>query len=91
MGKKNKTEAVLAEPNREWEHESNTDAVIRAHDILNDPKKMKGVKKHLKKKKKAMRSVQDLINHRQNKFGGPGGGPKEEYDEKDETDSGLVG
>jgi predicted RND superfamily exporter protein len=94
MSKKSKAkksaDAPAPEINRDWEHEDNARTVIRAQEILNDPDKMKGVKKHLKKQKNAIRSVQDIISYRNEKYGAKSK-DSEEYDEKDQTDSGLVG
>lgn len=55
----------------DWEHEDNARTLMKAGEILSDPKKMKGAHKHMKKQKKAMRSVSDLIDYK-NKMHGPG-------------------
>lgn len=53
----------------DWEHEDNARTLTKAADILSDPKKRKGAAKHIKKQKKAFRSVNDLINHKNETFG----------------------
>ncbi len=53
----------------DWEHEDNARTLMRAGEILQDPKKMKGAHKHMKKQKKAMRSVQDLMEYNNQKYG----------------------
>lgn len=77
MAKKNKTKEKVSDkgevasisPDRDWESESHARTVMEAHEIMNDPDKMKAVHKHLKKKKKAMKSVDDLIKFRNDKYG----------------------
>ena len=48
---------------------SDASTVMEAHKILSDPKKMKAVHKHLKTQKKSIKSVSDLINFRNAKYG----------------------
>ncbi len=65
-----------------WEIESMADNIMRAHETLQDPEKMKHVKKHLNTKKKAMRSIDDLIKHRNEKYGPKSRGAEEVGEDK---------
>lgn len=65
----------------EWEINNWKRTVIEAHEIMCDPKKMKYVKESLKKEKKAIRSVDDLIAYRNDKFGSGSG---DDYDEEED-------
>ncbi len=64
-------EAALPSPtsNDDWKHEDNARTLTKAGEILSNPEMMKGAHKHLKKQKKAMRSVHDLIEYRNKKHG----------------------
>lgn len=55
------------EPSSDWEAQSDADTLMRAGEICADPDRLERAKKCLKKKKKAMRSVQDLIDYRNSK------------------------
>lgn len=57
----------------EWEIRNWADKIVEAHEIMCDPDKMKLVKKYLKTKKKAMRSIDDLISYRNSKAMGDDG------------------
>lgn len=52
----------------EWEIKSWVSDITRANEILNDPEKMKYVKPELKKQKRNIRSIDDLIELRNEKF-----------------------
>lgn len=74
---KNKVKDVAKEvapsisgPDDEWQAKSHANTIMDAHEIMADPDKMKKVKKHLHAKKKAMKSVQDLMDYRNEKYGG---------------------
>ncbi len=70
MAKKSKMmDAQPTMPSSDWEHEDNARTLMKAGEILSDPTKMKGAHKHMKKQKKAMRSVADLIEYRNKKHG----------------------
>lgn len=53
-----------------WKHEDDARTLVSAHEIMNDPERMKHVKKHLNKKKNAMKSLSDVIKYRNDKYGG---------------------
>lgn len=56
----------------DYEHEDNARTVKRAHEIMADPVKMKGVKKHIKKEKRAIKSIDDMVKYRNDKYGAKG-------------------
>ena len=53
----------------DYQAENHANTLTKAGEILSDPKKMKMAFGHLKKQKKAMRSVQDLKDFHQAKYG----------------------
>lgn len=73
MAKKNKDglTSVPANPapTNDWEAEGHANDLMRAGEVLTDPDKMKKAMKHLKKKKRAIKSVNDLVKFRNDKFG----------------------
>lgn len=72
--KKEKTEKAesMAVPSSDdtWKHESDARSLESAAEVMADPERMKNAKKFHQKKKKAMRSVDDLIKHRNSTYGG---------------------
>lgn len=79
MAKKNSSPSVTEVPshNDDWETKNHARTIVEAHEIMQDPKKMKKVKKHLQTQKKAINSVQDLVKFRQAKYGPGGSSPSE--------------
>lgn len=71
--KDSKTEspAIAAAPATDdsWKHEDDARTLQRAGEVMSDPERLKNAQKFLKKQKKAMRSVDDLISYRNSKFG----------------------
>ena len=63
----------------DWDHKNNADKLMEAQEIMGDPAKMKGALMHIKKKKMAIRGVQDLKNFHQQKYGA-GGNPDMEVE-----------
>jgi hypothetical protein len=66
------THGALVETKRgkkpdKWEIESWTRTIIEAQEIMCDPEKMKYVKSELKMKKKAFKSIDDIIRYRNEK------------------------
>lgn len=61
-------------PLDDYDHQNNADALMKAHEIMGDPAKMKGAMMHIKKKAKAIKSVKDLQSFHQEKYGA-GGNP----------------
>lgn len=72
-------ETPLAED--KWKHERDFGTLSDAEEIKADPERMKYALKHGKKKLKAIRSVTDLINYRNKKYG-----PKESEMEGEDID-----
>ena len=66
-------------PLDDWDHKNNADKLMDAQEIMSDPEKMKGAMKHIKKKARAIRSVKDLQNFHNDKYGA-GGDPDLEVD-----------
>lgn len=66
-------------PLDDFDHQNNADALMKAHEIMGDPAKMKGAMMHIKKKAKAIKSVKDLQNFHQAKYGA-GGDPDMEVE-----------
>lgn len=64
--------AAMADPKDDWQHKDNADTLMRAHEIMADPTKMKGAMIHIKKKAKAIRSVKDIQAFHQEKYGAGG-------------------
>lgn len=73
-------------PLDDWDHKNNADKLMEAHEIMGDPAKMKGAMMHIKKKAKAIRSVKDLQDFHQEKYG-PGGDPDLAVEGKNEPAS----
>lgn len=73
MGKKSKKEdSVSPMMNDDYMHEDHARTLTKAGEILSDPMKMKGAMKHIKKQKKAFKSIDQLKKFHQQKFGGKG-------------------
>lgn len=65
-------------PNNDWEHEDHARTLTKAGEILSDPMKMKGAMKHIKKQKKAFKSIDQLKKFTEQKYNpkhGPDGDP----------------
>lgn len=84
--KKAKEETMLAtaEPNKDWEHEDHARTLTKAGEILTCPKKMKGAMGHIKKQKKAFRSIDQLKKFHQQKFGKNGNPEMHDADDMEE-------
>lgn len=66
------TEAVGVTPSKtedDWKTEEDGRTLLRAGEILSCPDRSKKAHGHVSKQKKAMRSVDDLIKHRNTEFG----------------------
>lgn len=61
----------------DWKSKDDADLLRRAGEVLSDPDRMKKAHKHHKKNKAAFKSVDELIAHRNEKFG-----PKSEMEEE---------
>jgi hypothetical protein len=68
------TKAPGARPLDDWDHQNNADALMKAQEIMGDPDKMKGAMIHIKKKAKAIRSIKDITDFHNEKYGA-GGNP----------------
>lgn len=67
-----------------WKHEDDARQLERAAEVMADPERLKNAHKFHKKKKKAMRSVDDLIKHRNSTYGGAKAPSLEvEYEDED--------
>lgn len=64
--------AVPSAPDDSWQHEDNARTLMKAGEIMSDPDKMKGAQKHMKKQKRAMKSMDDVIKFRNDKYGAKG-------------------
>lgn len=53
-----------------WKHENDARSLESAAEVMADPERMANAKKFHQKKKKAMKSVDDLIKHRNSVHGG---------------------
>lgn len=72
MAKKKKTEEVASiSPMNDdkWKAEDDARTLTRAGEIMCDPKRMKAAKGHIGDQKKAMKSIDDIINYRNEKHG----------------------
>jgi hypothetical protein len=67
-------------PLDDFDHQQNAETLMKGQEIMQDPAKMKGALIHLKKKAKAIKSVQDIKDFHQQKYG-PGGDPDMEVGE----------
>lgn len=77
-----KSEGLVSPSSDEtWKHENDARTLKEAAEIMADPERIKNAHKHHKKVKKAMRSVDDLIKHRNEKFGAK----SSDHDEDDEV------
>lgn len=71
----------------DWKGEQHANDLLRAGEVMADPEKMALAKKHLRKKKHAMKSVSDLVKFRNDKFGAK---PKPDMEvDNDADDSGI--
>lgn len=61
-----------------WKQEDDARTLQRAGEIMCDPERMKGAQKFLKKQKKAIKSITDIVDYRNDKYGP---GAKDEDDE----------
>lgn len=66
--------AVPSAPDDTWQHEDNARTLMKAGEIMNDPDKMSGAMKHVRKQKKGIKSIMDMKKFRQQKYGA-GGNP----------------
>lgn len=68
--KASKVKAAVSAPVSEddWQAKNHAQTIIDAHEIMNDPAKMAKVKKHLKAKKQAFKSIDDVIKYRNAKY-----------------------
>lgn len=69
--KKESKASPMVDSDDTWKYESDARTLAEATEILNDPERLKNAKKFHGKKKKSMRSVDDLIKHRNDTFGAP--------------------
>ncbi len=68
----------------DYQAEDHARTLTKAGEILSDPKKMKMAFGHIKKQKKAMKSIQDLKDFHQAKYGKGNVPPKTSGDAGDE-------
>lgn len=74
---------ISSEKDMEWEHKRNHDTVMDALEIMGDPTKMKHVRKLAGRKMKAIRSLKDLHNTLNEKYG-----PEAESEMEDKLEGG---
>lgn len=60
----------------DYDVKNHLDAIVKAHQVISNPKKMKKVHALVKGHKKAISSIQDLRDLSQRRYGGVGGKPK---------------
>lgn len=71
--------AVSPSSDDSWKHEDDFRTLTNAEDIKKDPERMKHAMKHGKGKMKSIKSVMDLVNYKNAKYG-PGAEEEGESD-----------
>lgn len=74
LGNKDIDEDESTKEPSEFETKQHLDDILRAHEIINNPVKMKAVHKLAGRHQKAISNIQDIKDHYQNAYGpkGPG-------------------
>lgn len=62
-------ESEAKEREEDWQGENHARTLIEAQEIMDDEKKLERARKHIEKKKKAIRSTEDLVNYRNSMYG----------------------
>ncbi len=67
--KKAETVSSAPETNDDWEINNTVENLVRAHEIIGDPKKMKAVIASLDKKRKSIKSIDDVKKYLNEHYG----------------------
>ena len=59
----------------DWDAKDHLRTLVDAHEVMNNPEKMKKVKKLIAHHKKTFKSIDEVKAYRQEKYGGVGGKP----------------
>ena len=71
IGKTDKPKSI----GEDWDAKDHLRTLVDAHEVMNNPEKMKKVKKLIAHHKKTFKSIDEVKAYRQEKYGGVGGKP----------------